>query len=187
MTTYSRKNRNKNFDRITLLTVLFFVLAGLVVARLFYLQIIKHNYYLAWAEERHVEQEEIKPPRGEIFVWDKNELQPVASNKQFYLMYGVPVNISNATATLAQIEKVIPLTDEERWQAYLRLNQPDDPYEPIRHYITVAQKEKLEELFADDEFERIGFQKEIKRIYPQNNLYADVLGFLGYQGDERVG
>jgi len=190
MTTY-RKKHSKRFDRITLIKVLFFVLAIAVIARLFQLQVIKHDYYTAWAERRHMDLEEIKPDRGEILVWDSGELVAAASNQKLYLLYGIPANMTVATATIALIEKVLPMTDEERWQVYLKLNKNNDPYEPIQHGVTQAQRERLQKVFKDDETahsdETIGFQDETKRVYPQSNLFADVLGFVGHKNDQRVG
>ena len=174
---------NNNF-RITLLMVLFFVFFAIILIRLFYLQIIRHDYYSASAENRHTEKQIIKSERGEIFVLDSSQnLQPIATNQKTYLLYGIPSMIENATATIAQIEKVIPFDDEERWQIYLKLTKPNDPYEPIRKNLTQKQKRALERL----EIENIGFEENLKRFYPQNNLYSDVLGFLGFSNDERIG
>ncbi len=176
------------FNRITLVQVLFLILSLIIVGKLFYLQILKHDYYNNLADERHKKLETLVPERGKIYALTHNkekgetELYPLAINQQFYLLYGVPSLIKNVTSTIELIEKVLPLTDEERWQTFLHLNK-NDPYEPIRHFVTQEQKEKLEKL----NIEGLGFQNEIKRIYPQNNLFSHLLGFLGYQGNKRLG
>ncbi len=182
MAIYRRKH-NRKLDRVTLIKVLFFVLAGAIIARLFYLQIIKHAYYVSLANARHMAFEELKPERGKIFVLDNGKLDPVALNQKLYLFYGVPANISNATATVALIEKVLPVSAEKKWQIFLKLSKHNDPYEPIWHYVTQEQKERLEKL----KIQGTGFRTETKRIYPQNNLFSDVLGFVGYKDNRRVG
>jgi len=178
--------------------VLFLILTGLVIGKLFYLQVLKHDFYLSRAESRHVQLKELTPERGGIYTlaYDKDsqkeKLYPLAINQQLYLLYGVPAEIKDATATIELIERVLPMTDEKRWQIFLRLNKKD-PYEPIHHYVTQEQKEKIEKLFAQNKsasggsIKEIGFKPETKRVYPQNNLFSHVLGFLGYEGDKRVG
>ncbi|MFC1622505.1 peptidoglycan D,D-transpeptidase FtsI family protein [Patescibacteria group bacterium] len=184
---YSLK-RNSATGRITLLQVLFFVFILIIVVKLFYLQIIKHNYYENLASQRHFSLEELKPDRGEIFVLDsQGQKILIASNQQHYLLYGVPSLIGKPTTTIALIEKVLPMNDEERWQTFLKLDKSKDPYEPLQHNITQIQKDRLEKIFENIEPKVIGFQKEVKRVYPQSNLYSHVLGFIGYANDQRVG
>ena len=183
MTSRFKNNSTVVNSRITLLQVLFLIFAVLIVLRLFQLQILQHTTYKNIALRKHTALETITSERGEIFVQDNQQLVPVASNEQTYLLFGVPALIENVTSTLAQIEKVLPMTDEERWQNFLRLSKENDPYEPLRKNVTQTQKERLESL----QISAIGFEKESKRIYPQNDLFSDVLGFLGYRGNQRVG
>ena len=187
MSLYIKKRPKSNLNpRITFLKMLFFVLALIIISRLFYLQIFRHDYYESLAQMRHSSIEEIVPNRGTIYVQDSknnNALVPVAQNQEFYLFYGVPVEIENVTSTIAQIEKVLPMTDEERWQIFLKLDKDNDPYEPIRKFLTRNEKEALEKL----KITGTGFKPQIKRIYPQKNLFAHVLGFLGFKKDKRIG
>lgn len=182
------KNSHSPNKRITLLIVLFFIFFIALIARLGYLQIIKHDYYLSLAERRRTDEIVVKPARGEIKL---AENVSIATNSEKYLLYAVPSLVVNPTSTIALIEKVIPFTDEERWQIYLKLNEPNDPYEPLLHYLERDKKEKIENIFNLPENEsyknEIGWQPEIKRIYPQNELYSQVLGFVGFLNDERMG
>ncbi len=184
---YSKKKTKSNLNsRIAFLKMLFFVFALIIISRLFYLQVLKYDYYKTLAQTRHSETQEIVPNRGTIFVQDtknNNALIPVAQNQEFYLFYGVPAVIENVTSTIAQIEQVLSFTDEERWQIFLRLNKPNDPDEPISKYLTSKEKQALEKL----NIVGTGFKPQIKRVYPQNNLFSHILGFLGFKNNERVG
>lgn len=187
MSAYIKKRPKSNLNpRITFLKMLFFVLVLMVISRLFYLQVLRYDYYESQAQIQHSSLEEIVPNRGTIYVQDtknNNALLPVAQNQEFYLFYGVPVEIENVTTTIALIEKILPMNDQERWQTFLKLDKHNDPYEPIRKYLTRGEKEALEKL----EIAGTGFKPQIKRIYPQNNLFAHALGFLGFKKDVRVG
>ncbi len=180
------KNQRQKFDRITLLRVLFFVLAFLMIARMAYLQIFKHEYYQVLANKRHITNEKIEPERGKIYTKDfsseNDKLYPLAINQKLYLLYGVPAVIVNASSTVEQIAGVISLEEKDKIEMVLKL-QKQDPYEPLKHYLELEQKEKIEAL----KIKGLGFTEEVKRIYPQNNLFAQVLGFVGYKEDKRVG
>lgn len=179
------KNQRQKFDRITLLRVLFFVLASLLIFRLLYLQIIKHDYYQNLADKRHTTNEKIEPERGKIYSKDfssEDKLYPLAINQKFYLLYGVPAVIIEATSTVENLEKIISLEPQEKTDMIQKLKK-QDPYEPLKHYLNLEQKEKIENL----KIKGLGFTEETKRIYPQNNLFSHVLGFWGFKSDERVG
>jgi len=183
--------KNNPTKRITLLIVLFFVFFGIIFARLFYLQIIRYDYYLKLAEQRHTNSVEIQSARGEIFVLKSGEPNSIATNQQKYIFYSVPALIEDATTTLQLIEKVFPMDDEERWQTWLKLIKKNDPYEPLKKNITLEEKNKLENVFSanldSENLDIIGFQPISQRFYPYNNLYSHLLGFVGHVNDERIG
>ena len=55
-----------------------------------------------------------------------------------------------------------------------KFSHKDDPYEPLKHRVddeTVDQIKKLE-------LKGISFAKEISRLYPENNLASQILGFV---------
>ena len=154
------EQKNYYLRRVTLIQVLLFVFVVAILARLFYLQIVKHEDYLFLADKRHHKIERLLPERGSIFLMNdkeelENEFYTIAGTQENYLLYGVPVLIENATATIAEIEKVLPMDDETRWRIFLRLSK-DDPYEPIQNDLTKEEKEKLEA----KKIEGIGFQAE---------------------------
>ncbi len=187
MTSYLKTRGHKSFlSRITLIGVLFFVLAVLIIAKLFYLQIIRHRHYENLANQKYGQEEMIEGVRGRIYtladVKAGDQLYLLAGNQELYLLYGVPAVIKDATSTIAALEKTITLSDEERWQMYLSLIK-DDPYEPLRHYLTKEEKDKIEKM----KLTGIGLQPENKRIYYEDNLFSHLLGFVGYRGDKRVG
>jgi len=88
--------QKKKFNTSLKLVLIFFIIAGLtVVARLFWLQIINHDYYLAKARDQQEFYAELAPTRGQIFVYDKTanggkELYPLATNRRLFNLYAVP-------------------------------------------------------------------------------------------------
>src|SRR3990167_1482224 len=85
-------------DRLRILAVVFLLLAGWIIARLFILQIIQHEYYALFALNTHEISEKLFPRRGEIYFQDSRDktVYPAAVNKDFYLVYAVPAEVVKA-------------------------------------------------------------------------------------------
>lgn len=63
------------------------------------------------------------------------------------------------------------------------LDKDDDPYEPIRHKLTDQQMETIKSW----EIKGLAFKNEIWRFYPEQGMGGHILGFWGFDGDNRVG
>jgi cell division protein FtsI/penicillin-binding protein 2 len=182
-------HREHNFwlftaDRLTVLSLVFFLFAALIFLKLFKLQIIDHNKYLAQAEDQHLTTQELIPNRGEIYIHDyqsgAQELYPAAINKKYYQAFAVPVSVTNPITAAKLLAPVLAMDEQV---IYERLAKEDDLYEPLKHKIDEATKERLEAFALDG----IRFEEEIFRFYPESEILSQVVGFVGYQGDELVG
>jgi cell division protein FtsI (penicillin-binding protein 3)/stage V sporulation protein D (sporulation-specific penicillin-binding protein) len=94
-------NRNSTHNnRINVLIAIVFLFAAAIVGRLFYLQVLKYNYYLTVANNQQQTEKVLIPERGKIYLVDDqdttgNGLYPLATNKQFALIYAVPHDIKS--------------------------------------------------------------------------------------------
>ncbi|NCU44575.1 hypothetical protein EOM71_02755, partial [Candidatus Falkowbacteria bacterium] len=95
--THLSKTFNTNFRIIFII----FVLIGVaVVARLFWLQLIRHSYYLAKARDQHEFNVQLAPTRGQIFVHNNSaitgdDLYPIATNRRFFTLYAIPRSLQS--------------------------------------------------------------------------------------------
>lgn len=171
-----------SFQRINVLiiAVSFFTLA--ICIRLFDLQVFKNSYYQALASGQHEIFENLIPARGEIYVEDKfsKELYPLAINRKLNLVYAVPKQITNPKEVA---EKLEPLLSVPKDELLPRLDKSEDLYEPLAHKVDDETVEKIKELG----FSGIHFQKEDVRFYPDGELAAHVLGFVGFVDDKKRG
>ncbi|MBI5254596.1 penicillin-binding protein 2 [Candidatus Falkowbacteria bacterium] len=154
---------------------------------MFDLQIIKHNYFTALAEDQHEIFKKLVPERGEIFCHssanDPSVIYPFAINRDVYLVYAVPSLITNPEDTLKKLESILPLTNVSHEQLLARLSKKNDPYEPILRRVEEAQIEKLKQLNLIG----IKWLKEKGRFYPENNLGSHVLGFVNQADNQETG
>lgn len=92
---YKKKERRNN--RINFITAVVFLMLALCVYKMYDLQIQRHDYFSAFASDQHQTNSELEPERGEIFIKDrgenKNKLYPVATNKNFALVYAIPKEV----------------------------------------------------------------------------------------------
>ncbi len=57
-------------NRLALLTAGIIFMTGVIIVRLFYLQVIRHDYYEKVAAKEHYGYSELPARRGEIFIKD---------------------------------------------------------------------------------------------------------------------
>jgi cell division protein FtsI/penicillin-binding protein 2 len=102
MHSHRRDNRNSTHNnRINILIAIVFLFALALIGRLFYLQVIKHQFYIAEANSQQQTQHVLIPERGKIYLVDDQSktgddaLFPMATNKQFALLYAIPHDIKS--------------------------------------------------------------------------------------------
>jgi cell division protein FtsI/penicillin-binding protein 2 len=179
----------KENNRINIIAVAFVAIAAAIIARLFYLQILQHDYYSAFALSTHEIYKQIHPRRGEIFFQDTraNMEYPAAVNRDYFTVYAAPVEIPPETApsTTEKLAQFFPWTDIEKQKITKSLGIPNDPYEPIAKKVDDATVEKIK----NENLTGIHFAAQEYRYYPEKNISSSVLGFsrLDDSGLEQVG
>ncbi|HTW96264.1 MAG TPA: penicillin-binding protein 2 [Candidatus Methylomirabilis sp.] len=90
---------NSNNNRINFLIAIVFLFGAALLGRLFYLQIIAHDFYAEKAANQQQAETVLAPERGKIYISDGSQaddtaLYPLATNKQMFLLYAVPREIA---------------------------------------------------------------------------------------------
>ena len=96
-----------NNNRINLIMAVIFLFSGAIIFRLFSLQVTQHDYYLAMASDQQQVYSLLEPKRGRIFFQDSaknsgDNLYPIATNKDFALIYAIPKNFKKADVIAEQ-------------------------------------------------------------------------------------
>lgn len=176
-------------NRLALLKFTFLLIGILISLRLFYLQVLKHDYYTALAEGQHWLQRKIPAVRGEIFSADGF---PLATNEDAYLIYAIPPEIKEAKEIAKLIVDVLKNeekglkgeVEKENSNAAAEdkikeinelLEMKDRLWVPLAHTVSAQKTEQIKKLNLPG----IYFEVEKKRAYPEGALAAHVLGFVG--------
>lgn len=156
-----------SLGRWRIVVAVIFLLSGAVVYKLFSLQIREVDLYTAMAASQQQVSSLLKPERGKIFFTEKvngeEKLYPVATNKDFAVLFAVPRDVENpqemaekffdffdrprleaaAGAGASGTPVIATGTREEVLAGYLkRLDKPGDLYEPLE-----GKKLETEKLF----------------------------------------
>lgn len=143
-----------------------------IFARLAYLQIVRHDDLSARAESQQQRAIEAPGKRGDIV--DRHG-RLLAYSVDAETIYAVPTDIDDPAATAATLCRV--LTDCSRKElASLR-----ERLERRRSFVYVKRRASPEEArkVAELNLDGIGFMKESRRFYPNRELAAALLGYVG--------
>lgn len=163
--------------------IIFFVIlfAGVLVTKLFFVQIVHKNTYLEKADRQYVTPSSNIYERGTIYFEHKDgSLVSAATQISGFKMAIVPSKIADAEATYQKLSKIIELDHDEFIKT---AGEKDDLYEEIAHRISKTDADAITKL----KLPGINIFKEKWRFYPGNNLASHTLGFVGYRGDELGG
>jgi cell division protein FtsI (penicillin-binding protein 3) len=179
-------NRNRAARGIPLkrarfwLVCLFFLLWLVAIcSRLFWLQIVRHKEFVERAQKQQQRTFEVAPRRGVLY--DRN-LRELAMTVQADSIYAVPNEIednqsaAHALAVLVHTDPADAETTEE--QIVARLNKGKD-FAWVARRVTPEVAARVRELIASQGIKGIYFQKEFERFYPDNEIAAQVLGYVG--------
>lgn len=114
---FARLEKRDTNNRLRFVMVAVFLLLGAIITRLFFLQVKNSDYYTALAASQQQIFSKLSPERGQIFFSSsmpgENDgiLFPLATNKNFALLYAVPKDIDDPQA---MAEKLYNFFDKPR-------------------------------------------------------------------------
>ncbi len=181
---WRRTSSSDNDLRLEVFRYAVVLFAGVIVLKLFFIQVFQHNFYEALASGQHELFQELIPERGEIYLHDfKDEtLVPVAVNQELAFVYADPREIEEPEDTAEALGELFGYDEEAVDALEERLDQPEDPYEPIERKVDEKTLERLLPL----ELPGIHYTRETSRLYPEPEMSGHVLGFLGADVDGRL-
>lgn len=152
----------------------------IIIFRLFYLQIIRHDYYQKAARNDQLKQYTIVPERGLIKAYQGADVVPLVLNQKLYTLYADPSLVKDSSASAAKLAPVINRDTAAIKEVITRKNT---------RYAVLAKRldEKTNAKILALKLPGIGSQGQDYRVYPQGSLAAQVLGFVNDEGQGRYG
>ncbi len=155
-------------------------LFGMLVGRMFQLQVIDRDKYVSQAESNRISVNLLAPERG--LVYDRFDV-PLAVNVQDFRMTLVPEQNADIAATLEAIHRIVPLSDERRARIFRDLKRQ-------RRFLPVLIADNLtwEQMAAVEvnllQLPGVSIEEGTVRSYPLKQATAHVLGYVGTPNEE---
>lgn len=163
------------------LAIMTLAIMAVFVVRLFYLQIIQHDYYVEQANKEQLKQLVIPAKRGEIYAMDGDSPVKLVLNEKVYTVFADPKVVDKPQAIVDLIHKVAG--GNARPQLETLLNQKESRYQILATKVSRQQAEMMK----NANLKGLGFQEESQRVYPEGQLAAQTLGFVDADGKGRYG
>ncbi len=152
------------------------ILLGVLVARMYQLQVIEHDVYSTLSDKNRVQVQSVAPPRG--LIYDRNG-ELLAENRPVFSVTLVPERVGDMDATLAKLERLLEISDEDMERFQRRLLERRRPFQelPLRYDLTEDEIARL--AVHRHELPGVEVAAELVRFYPHSELTAHALGYVG--------
>ncbi len=161
--------------RVLVASIVVLVCFGLVAARLFYLQVVRHDDLLAQAENNRTAVIPIVPNRG--LILDRNGIV-LASNYSAYTLEITPSKVSDLERTMDELGQILDITPRDR-KRFKKLRDEAKSFEslPLRSRLSDAEVAR----FAAQRyrFPGVDIKARLFRNYPYGELASHVIGYIG--------
>ncbi len=161
--------------RIKILKNILWLALAVIIVRLFFIQIIEHDTWLAKAEKQHTLLENIVAKRGEIYMMDDGEPVAVVLNQTTY-----QIIIDPLVTEKEEITRVLNTYAKDYIVANL-----DEVYniEGLRYSIVAKNVPRdIANKIAEENLPAVWLKKNNQRVYPEGEMASELLGFVNADG-----
>ena len=174
------KSKLKKKSRTNILGLALLLAFSAIVVRLFQLQIIDNEKYLALADAEQMKRFEIPAQRGLIYAMDGKTPTKLVMNESIYTVFADPQMIKDdeKSEIISKIKEVAGGNVRDGFESLL--DKKESRYQILATKISRKQAEMIKE----SDFTGIGFQETSQRVYPEGQLASQVLGFVNSEGGQ---
>ena len=174
---FSRVNIERLFNnRLLTLIIIFSILATLLIARLYYLQVISYVQYDTLSEANHIKYIQTTPRRG--IIYDRNG-KVLADNSS---LYSIEINLEEAN----NIKDIVEAVDLEIGLTALEIKNFNKKRKKYSHHNSIILKTNLIDnevakiLSIRYKFDGLDVKGSLLRRYPYKEMTHHILGYVGY-------
>jgi len=146
-----------------------------LLARFFYLQVMRHEDYSTRSESNRVHVRPVPPNRG--LIYDRRG-RLLAENIPAYRMELVPEEVSDLDATLDALAAIVRIDEEDRERFKSIRNRYRD-FEGVPLRFNLDEGEVARFAVNQHRFQGVDVVPYLSRNYPYGELFTHVLGYVG--------
>lgn len=154
--------------------------SGVFLLRVFYIQVIRYDYYRKAALSDQLSEYQIPAQRGIIEAQQGSGIVPIVLNQKLYTIYADPTMIKNAGQVAGTLANVLG-GSASSFESKLKT--------PGTRYVVLAKKVSAsdEAALLKPKYPGLGDEEQDYRTYPDGSLASQVLGFVNDQGQGEYG
>lgn len=168
-------------SRTRTLAIMVLLVMALFVVRLFFIQVIRHDYYMSQAESEYVKQKVLYAKRGEIYALDGSTPVRLVMNETVYTVWVDPTVVTDAPKVIEVLNRVAGGNTRKDFAQYLTVKE--SRYQVLATKVTRTQAEMIKK----EKLAGIGFDAVSQRVYPEGQLASQILGFVNTEGEGQYG
>ncbi len=173
--------RFNHVNRIRFLLVVIFLVACVLVVKLYFVQIVRGEQYSERADRQYARPNQNTFDRGSIYFEAKDGGRvSVASVKEGFTLVVNPKLLVDPEVAYNSLKFILPTLDRD---SFLQKSlKKDDPYEEIIKRMSKEDGTKIGDLAVPG----VQVYKERWRVYPAQKLAAHTVGFIGYRTNDET-
>lgn len=159
----------------------FFVLVcfGLLGGRLYYLQMVKYDYFQTLAENNRISLVPIVPNRG--LILDRNGVV-LAHNFFAYTLEITPSKVKDMDHVIDEIGKLVEISPNDR-KRFKKLREQSHEFESVPLRTHLNEEEAARFAVNSYRFPGVEIKSRLFRHYPQGKLGSHLIGYIGRIND----
>lgn len=169
-------------NRVRFIAACFFVIGGICVLRLFFLQVVHGSSYAALANRQFTEPQNPLLDRGTIYFSAKDGAEIAAATIETGTQLALqPPKLTDPEAAFSKLQPLVPSLSHDDFIA--KATKPGAQYVLVASHLSTMTGAAVDALNIPG----VLIEKDQWRYYPGASLAAQELGFVAYDGDELDG
>ena len=167
-------NEQKLFvNRAIVLSIVMFLLFGLLLARFAALQVLDYQTYQTRSEQNRIQIQSISPPRG-LISDTRGEL--LAGNITVYNLAVITERVDSLNSILQKLTRLVGIDKADIQNFRQRIREKRRPYDPVPLRFRLSEKEIA--ILAANRYQLKGVEitTDLVRFYPYGPLFAHSVG-----------
>lgn len=151
------------------------ILLSILLGNLYHLQVTSHKDYETRSNDNRIRVVPAAPSRG--LIYDRNG-QLLAENQPFYSLEVIPENVDDIPTSLAELDKLIPITQDEK-DIFTQSLKYHRRFKPLTLKSRLTEEQLALFSVNQHKFPGISVSAGLKRHYPYGKALTHVLGYVG--------
>lgn len=167
--------------RIIVGAIFILVLMLVLIARMYYLQVIQYKYHSTLSEKNRVHTQAIAPVRG--IIYDRNGIV-IADNQPSFNLTFTRERAKDWKETIDTLVDILKLTDEDKQNLISKIKQRGRPFESVPILYELSEEQRAIIAVNQPRLPGVEVEPQFIRYYPYGNLFAHSVGYVGRISDQ---